>query len=138
MIGAELRGKSRSARLCDCNPGAAMGPPLDARLKHTAMIVFLAAGVVATAAAGAANTGWNAYQHGDYALARTLYESAARNGDRLAQYNLAMMQIRAEGGSADADAGVYWLRKASEAGMAQAQYNLGLLYETGMGVPRSL
>ena len=28
--------------------------------------------------------------------------------------------------------------KAAEAGMAQAQYNLGLLYESGIGVPRSL
>ena len=90
------------------------------------------------AAAQAADPGWRAYERGDYAAARSLYDTAARAGDRLAQYNLAMMLVRGEGGPADTVAGVQWLTKSAEAGMAQAQYNLGLLYESGVGVPRSL
>ena len=90
------------------------------------------------APAQAADPGWRAYERGDYAAARSLYDTAARAGDRLAQYNLAMMLVRGEGGPADTVAGVEWLTKSAEAGMAQAQYNLGLLYESGVGVPRSL
>ena len=63
---------------------------------------------------------------------------APRRGDRLAQYNLAMMLMRGEGTAVDIDAGVDWLTKAADAGMAQAQYNLGLLAESGIGVARSL
>jgi len=86
----------------------------------------------------AADAGWRAYDRGDYVAARILYDAAARAGDRLAQYNFAMMLIRGEGGPADTEAGIAWLTKAAEAGMAQAQYNLGLVYESGVAVPRSL
>jgi TPR repeat protein len=88
--------------------------------------------------APAADAGWRAYERGDYAAARSLYDAAARAGDRLAQYNLAMMLMRGEGGATDTGAGVVWLTRAADAGMAQAQYNLGLLFESGVGVPRSL
>jgi TPR repeat protein len=48
----------------------------------------------------AADPGWLAYERGDYVAARSLYDTAARGGDRLAQYNLAMMLVRGEGGPA--------------------------------------
>jgi TPR repeat protein len=103
--------------------------------RHVLAVTML---VAATAAGGAATAGWVAYQRGDFAAARAAYEHDARLGDRLAQFNLATMLLRGEGGAADAAAGVEWLRKAAQAGMAQAQYNLGLLYESGTGVDRSL
>jgi len=110
---------------------------IPARMLRAAWIVVLVCACVAGPAL-AADAGWLAYERGDYAAARNFYDAAARAGDRLAQYNLAMMLMRGEGGTADAGAGVVWLRRAADAGMAQAQYNLGLLFESGVGVPRSL
>ena len=68
----------------------------------------------AGAAAPATDAGWQAYGRGDYAAALKIYEQAAAAGDRLAQFNLAMMLLRGDGGRADADGGVVWLRKAAE------------------------
>ena len=85
-----------------------------------------------------AGAGWQAYRRGDYAEAFTAYEAAARKGDRLAQFNLAMMLLRGEGKPVDLAAGVEWLTKSADAGMAQAQYSMGLLSESGVGMPRSL
>src|SRR5882672_5083721 len=111
---------------------------IPASLRRTAWALALACACIAGSAAAAADAGWRAYERGDYVAARSLYDAAARGGDRLAQYNLAMMLMRGEGGAADTDAGVVWLTRAADAGMAQAQYNLGLLFESGVGVPRSL
>src|SRR6476646_2799832 len=88
--------------------------------------------------AAADRAGWEAYAQGDFARARSAYLASASGGDRLAQYNLAIMLLRGEGGPVDAQEGAAWLAKAAEAGMAQAQYNLGVLYEGGVGVTRSL
>jgi TPR repeat protein len=103
---------------------------------RTVFVVF-ACGTLAAATPGT-DAGWRAYRGGDYAAARAIYEQGATKGDRLAQFNLAMMLLRGEGGRADIDGGVVWLRKAAEAGLPQGQYNLGLLYENGVGVTRSL
>ena len=101
-----------------------------------AALAFMAC--VSAAPAPVSDAGWRAYERGDYAKALQQFERAAKSGDRLAQYNLAMMLIRGDGGRADLEGGIVWLRRSAEAGMAQAQYNLGLLYENGTGVPRSL
>src|SRR5215475_7395255 len=98
-------------------------------------LIDIAAAIAATTGTDA---GWQAYRGGDYAAARLIYEQGAAKGDRLAQFNLAMMLLRGEGGGADIDQAVAWLRKAAEAGQPQAQYSLGLLYESGIGVSRSL
>src|SRR5215469_12224406 len=73
------------------------------------------------------SSGWLAYQRGDYAAAYAWFEAGAKKGDRLAQFNLAMLLLRGEGAPVDIDGGVAWLTKAANAGMSQAQYNLGLL-----------
>ena len=104
--------------------------------RHAVVAIMLVAATPSIAVA--ATAGWLAYQRGDFAAARAAYEHDARLGDRLAQFNLATMLLRGEGGAADPEKGVDWLRKAAEAGMAQAQYSLGLLYESGTGVARSL
>src|SRR5215471_1933067 len=126
----------RDAKLVNCNSGVAM------KLSRTAIVLrataTLMACLLATWPVQAEDAGWQAYRRGDYQAARSYYESAARNGDRLAQYNLATMLLRGEGGAENLEAGVGWLTKAAEAGMAQAQYNLGLLFESGIGVSRDL
>jgi TPR repeat protein len=104
--------------------------------RHALVVMMLVAATPSIAAA--ATAGWLAYQRGDFAAARAAYEHDAQLGDRLAQFNLATMLLRGEGGAVDPGKGVDWLRKAAEAGMPQAQYSLGLLYESGTGVARSL
>jgi hypothetical protein len=89
-------------------------------------------------AAEGTDSAWRAYERGDYATAATLYAQAAKHGDRLAQFNYAMMLLRGEAVATERGEAVSWLRKAADAGMMQAQYNLALLYEKGTGVPRSL
>jgi uncharacterized protein len=122
-----------------CNPGAVMEPRVAAPACRTALLLLVLAGAVFPVAAAPVDAaGWQAYARGDYVAARSLFEEKARADDRLAQYNLAMMLLRGEGGASDPEAGARWLRKAADAGMVQAQYNLALLYEGGIGVPRSL
>lgn len=82
--------------------------------------------------------GWEAYQQGDMSSARAQFELAARQGDRVAAYNLAMMHWRKEGGLSDRKAGLRWLQQAADAGLAQAEHALGVLYESGDTVSRSL
>ena len=68
--------------------------------------------------------------------AARLFELGARGGNRLAKFNLAMMLYREETTSNDHNAAWRWLRRAAQAGLPQAQYNFGLLYEHGDGVKR--
>src|SRR5512132_1446436 len=62
----------------------------------------------------AGDTGFQAYQRGDYASALAAYEAAARNGDRLAQFNLGVMLLRGEGKPVDLNSGIAWLTKAAD------------------------
>ncbi len=57
---------------------------------------------------------------------------AALNGDRIAQYQSGMADLR--GGSFAT--GANWLQKASEQGLAVAQYELAILHENGTGTAR--
>jgi TPR repeat protein len=101
-------------------------------------IVLLALALLVAAAPasviGAAKP--DAYQRGDFAAAAKQYQARAANGDRLAQFNLAMMIFRGET-PGERQTAIAWLRKSADQGLPQAQYNLGLLYENGAGLPRS-
>jgi len=70
--------------------------------------------------------GWRAYSAEDFARARAFYRKAAERKHALAQFNLAVMLIEGQGGAADTKEGLDWLRKAAEAGLARAQYSLGV------------
>ncbi|NTV98117.1 MAG: sel1 repeat family protein, partial [Chlorobiaceae bacterium] len=61
-------------------------------------------------------------------------QSAARNGNPLAQYNLGVAYSTGKGVRADYFESVKWFRMAAEKGHAEAQYNLGLALEKGRGV----
>lgn len=82
--------------------------------------------------------GWASYQHGDYAAARRQFEQAAEAGDRVAAFDLAMMDWRGEAGAVDQKRALRWLRRAADLRLPQAQHALGVLYETGQGVDKSL
>lgn len=79
-----------------------------------------------------------AYQAGDLPLARERFGAAAQRGNRLAQFNLAVMLITGAGGDPDPAQGAAWLKKAAAAGLVQAQYSLAVFYEHGEIVERSL
>ena len=77
------------------------------------------------------------YEGGHPREAYASYLRAARRGQPIGEYNVAMMMFNGEGTSVDVPGSVRWLRRAADAGFALAQYDLALLYESGTGVERS-
>lgn len=69
--------------------------------------------------------------------ARRYYIDAARSGNALAQYTLAM-EFLSSRDSGNRKLGVIWLNKAADQGYIQAEYKLGELYAAGTGVTRDL
>ncbi|QEL57279.1 tetratricopeptide repeat protein [Chromobacterium paludis] len=82
--------------------------------------------------------GWADYQAGRLAAARIAFWQAAEKGDRVAAFDLAMMDWKGEAGPVDKTQALYWLRRAADLKLAQAQHALGLLAERGDGLPKSL
>jgi len=108
-----------------------------ARGAAAAAAAFALAAALRSAPAAAQDAGWRAYERGDLAAAAHAYEAGAKRGERLAQYNYAMMILRKEApGSSDQALGL--IRDAAAQDYAQAQFTLGLLYESGAVVPKSL
>ena len=65
-------------------------------------------------------TAWRSYEKGDYARAAKLYAEEARKGDRLAQFNYAMMLFRGETTETERGEALRWLRRAADAGVPRA------------------
>ena len=61
----------------------------------------------------------------------------AKNGNVVAQYNLALCYDQGEGVAQSKTEAANWYRMAAEQGLAQAQYNLGVCYARGLGVEQS-
>ena len=78
-----------------------------------------------------------AYEAGKARAAYDAYLRAAKRGQPIGQYNVAVMKFNGEGTASDPQGARVWLEKAADAGFVLAQYNLGLLYENGAGVSRS-
>jgi hypothetical protein len=74
-----------------------------------------------------------AFERGDFARARALFEEAAATGDALAASHLATMLSRGQGGPEDAPRAVALYRRAAEADVAEAAYNLGAAHALGHG-----
>jgi hypothetical protein len=66
------------------------------------------------------------------------FAAAAQKGNRLAQFNYAMMLLRGEGTPAKPQEALIWLRRAADNQMTHAQFTFGDLYERGELVPKSL
>ena len=75
------------------------------------------------------------YNAGNFPVARSEFLAQADKGDRLAEFNYAMMLLNGEGGPADLDTSMVWLKKAAVAGMSHAQYAYGRLFDDGQEVP---
>jgi len=89
---------------------------------------------IGTASADDFDTGWDAYEAGEYAEAVKWYRLAAEQGYATAQYNLGVMYANGEGVPENDAEAVKWYRLAAEQGDAKAQYNLALMYDEGEGV----
>lgn len=79
-----------------------------------------------------------AYRRGDHPGAARLYERLARSGNRLAQFNLAVMHVRGEVPDPSKETALLLLRVAAARGLAQAMYALGESYESGLLTPQNL
>lgn len=76
------------------------------------------------------------YNAGNFDVALKEFRNAADRGNRLAEFNYAMMLLNGEGTTANADEGRKWLLKAAEANMSHAQYVYGKMYDDGDFVTR--
>jgi len=75
----------------------------------------------------------------DSEMARQLTERAARNGNRIAMHDLALYYAEGRGGvDADLPIAANWFEKAAERGVVDSQFNLGVLFESGQGLPKNM
>lgn len=79
-----------------------------------------------------------AYRAGDYAEAFKGFHTLAKDGDRIAQYNIGAMYLTGRGVEKNPNEAVKWHRLAAEGGLPIAQYGLGVMYYRGDGVPEDL
>jgi tetratricopeptide (TPR) repeat protein len=78
---------------------------------------------------------WAAYDSGDDAKARVLFESLASQGDAEAHYGLGLMDSSGRGAPRDDAAAAQHFSSAANAGMPAAQDALGYMYDFGLGLP---
>jgi TPR repeat protein len=76
------------------------------------------------------------YNAGNFGGALKEFHDAAEHGNRLAQFNYAMMLLNGEGTQANVAEGRKWLLKAAQANMSHAQYVYGKMYDDGDFVAR--
>ena len=77
----------------------------------------------------------------DFKTARQLTERAARGGNRIAMHDLALYYAEEDGrGGVEMDMpkAARWFEKAAERGVVDSQYNLGILFESGQGLPQDM
>jgi len=75
----------------------------------------------------------------DSKMARQLTERAATNGNRIAMHDLALYYAEGRGGVAsDLPTAAKWFEKAAERGVVDSQFNLGVLFESGQGLPQNI
>jgi len=75
----------------------------------------------------------------DAALAHVWYLKAANAGNARAMHNLAVLIAEdPRDGKPDYAEAAHWFRKAAEFGIRDSQFNLGVLYGRGLGVPQDL
>jgi TPR repeat protein len=67
----------------------------------------------------------------DIATAVAWFRRAAEQGERIAQYNLAVMLVKGEGVEADPEEALKWYLRAAEQGVPEAQIAVGDFYAGG-------
>lgn len=75
----------------------------------------------------------------DAQTARQLTERAARGGNRIAMHDLALYYAEGRGGiDIDIPTAAKWFEKAADRGVVDSQFNLGVLFESGQGLPQDM
>lgn len=77
-----------------------------------------------------------AYDRADYKSALRIWMGAAEAGDAEAQTNVGEIFERGIGGTPNPEAAALWYQKAADQNYSRALFNLGTLYEQGLGVPQ--
>jgi len=77
-----------------------------------------------------------AYEAGDYAKARSIWQPMADKGDMYAQYAIGRLYEKGRGVDRDFATAVKWYRQAAEKGHADSQYRLAVGYGYGLGVKK--
>ena len=78
-------------------------------------------------------TGYTAFEKGDFVTALKHFRSLAEKGDARAQLNLGLMHAYGNGVTKDDKEAVSWFRKAADQGDVDAQYSLAGMYRKGWG-----
>ena len=78
------------------------------------------------------------YQESNYPVALREFKAEAERGNRIAQFDYAMMLLNGEGTDPDLPNALIWLQKAAHAGMSHAQFIYGQLYDSGQVVAEAL
>ena len=78
--------------------------------------------------------GLDAYNKGDFDVAKKIITPLVSKGDSAALNLMGMMYEMGQGVSKDARKSVVYYRKAAQKGYSYAQYNLAVSYDTGSGV----
>ncbi|MGM0562032.1 MAG: tetratricopeptide repeat protein [Pseudomonadota bacterium] len=108
------------------------------RTAAAALLLLWASGSYAQEAEETYEAGVEAYEADEFARAEEIWLPLAEAGDVQAQYALAKLyENGGEGVMRSLTKAADWYLLASEAGLADAQNNLALLYIQGHGVPRS-
>jgi uncharacterized protein len=81
-----------------------------------------------------ANSGFAAYERGDYATAFKEFLPLAEGGQASAQAAIGQMYLDGHGVEKDAAAAAHWLERAALGGNARAQAQIGTMYLIGEGV----
>ena len=110
-------------------------------LKQVPLVLLLSFGgghaVHAASAGSAFRNGLSAYNSGDFAKAKSIWQPLAENEDAASQAGLGFMFHHGFGMAADDKKAAFWLRKAAEHGQPEGQMMLGSLYFYGQGVVQS-
>jgi TPR repeat protein len=80
-----------------------------------------------TAARAEFETGWQAYQRGDFAAAMAEWQPLAEQGHARAQYNLGVIYDEGRGVERSRAKAIEWWTKAADQNLAVAQHNLAMM-----------
>lgn len=97
------------------------------------MFLFSPAAAQDTAPVNSFETGYAAYQDGDFYEARRIWETAAAEGDARALYNLGTLYAEGRGVNFSMTTAEEYWQQAAEAGHVRAMHNLALAHITDAG-----
>lgn len=100
------------------------------RRAHLSWLAAIALSLVALSTANAADfeTGYQAYQRGDFAIALQHWRPLAEAGNAKAQFNLGVMYDEGRGLAPDRKKAIEWWHKAAAQGDENAMHNLAMMY----------